>query len=59
MRESTNILENIHIFQLSQKHLIFEMSVAKEIEILIARDFNVCILVSTEMHKVSCDKFSE
>ena len=43
MRESTNILENIHIFQLSQKHLIFEMNVAKEIEILIARDFNVRI----------------
>ena len=44
--KSTNILENISTLQLSQKHLIFEINVAKEIEILITKKFNVYILVS-------------
>ena len=39
MSKSTNILKNIDILQLS-KQLIFEINVAKEIEILIARNFN-------------------
>ena len=44
--KSTNLLENISTLQLSQKHLIFEINVAKEIEILITKRFNVYILVS-------------
>ena len=46
--QSTNILENIDILLLSQKSQISKINVAKEIDILITRNFNVCILVNAQ-----------
>ena len=51
--ESTNLLENSDILQLSQKHLIFETN----IEILITRKFYVCNLVNTVRYKVFGNNF--
>ena len=59
MSESTNLLENSDILQLSQKHLIFEINIAKEIEILITSKFYVCNLVSRGRYKVFGNNFCE
>ena len=47
MSKSTNVLQNIDILQscLCEKLLTFEINVAKELEILITRNFDVYILV--------------
>ena len=46
--QSTNILENIDILLLSQKSQISKINFAEQIDILITRNFNVCILVNAQ-----------
>ena len=55
-----NILEFIGILQFSQINLTFEINVEKGFKKMIARNFNVVILVhfvSTQRFKASCNHF--
>ena len=61
MAKSIDILEVISILQFSQKHLIFEVNLSKEIKKMIAKQFNETSMCFNLMHfsaqrfKAFCD----
>ena len=56
MAKSINILKFISILQFSQMHLIFEINVSKEINKMIAKNFNETFMCFNLVHFCECTK---
>ena len=57
LNEPAIMSKSKNMFVIGPKHPTFEITITKEIETLIMRNFNACILVSTQRYKVSLCSF--